>query len=550
MLRRNTNSMLQCVAWCKNIHSLTRKKTLSHSMRVSRGDRLLQLAARSDWLVLAAIAPLMLFPERFGAARVSLALIVLLLVWFVRYAATRHFFPASPLDIPVLCLLLTIPLSLYASVDFATSLPKLTGLLFSVAVYYVVVRMSAERQTFPPVLAFWFASALAIALVSLLGIEWSSKFALVNQITNRLPRLVSGLSRTQQGGLHPNEVGGLLALFIPLVVSALLTRRVRSEAGANHASMSRVARLVAKYLYPDQLTGKIIWGVALLFFGGLLVLTQSRSALFGTLVAIALIGAVRSKALRWLGVVGIIAAIIAIAVIGPTTLGDLLLGGEAGSPATGNLDFEGRREVWSRALYAIQDFPFTGVGLNQFQTVANLLYPFFLIGPDAQVIHAHDIYLQVAVDFGLGGLVAYTALLMVGALSAIYAYRSLTNNLERALALGLGAGLLAHQLYGLSDAITLGAKPSFEWWMFLGMIVGLSTRAKGESHVEQNTWRISALEVFGIWILMSLIAIANVGDNALLGVGLALLGGCALGLSAYLQFRGRARKSQKAEGTA
>jgi cellulose synthase/poly-beta-1,6-N-acetylglucosamine synthase-like glycosyltransferase len=42
----------------------------------------------------------------------------------------------------------------------------------------------------------------------------------------------------------------------------------------------------------------------------------------------------------------------------------------------------------------------------------------------------------------------------------------------RALVLGLGGGLLAHALYGLTDAVALGAKPGILFWMLLGLIEG------------------------------------------------------------------------------
>jgi putative inorganic carbon (HCO3(-)) transporter len=264
-------------------------------------------------------------------------------------------------------------------------------------------------------------------------------------------------------------------------------------------------------------------------------LTQSRSALFGTAVAVALMGAVRSRLLRWLLLIGVVIGVMLVLAVGPQTVGELFFCGEAATgSAIGSLDLAGREEVWSRALYAIQDFPFTGVGLNQFQTVVNLLYPLFLVGPDAQIAHAHNLYLQAAVDFGLGGLVSYIAILCVAWLAAMRAYRALPNRLERALVLGLAAGLLAHQLYGLSDAITLGAKPSFEWWLFLGLIMGLYARIPAATPAKPALMRVSGLEVFLLWPLTTLIAIAYVGDNALLGVGLAVLGGCALGCAAIL----------------
>ncbi len=210
-----------------------------------------------------------------------------------------------------------------------------------------------------------------------------------------------------------------------------------------------------------------------------------------------------------------------------------------GSGATiGNLDISSRQEIWQRALYAIQDFPFTGVGLDQFEPVVRLLYPLFTIGPDTPIKHAHNMFLQMAVDFGLAGLVAYSGILAASALMFVRAYRSATNPMTRALLLGFAAGLLAHVVYGVSDAITLGAKPTFEWWWSLAMLGGINarlTRTEGRSH-----WpRISALEVLASSALSSLVAIAVVGDNALVGVALALSGGCIFGLLAFAYFESR-----------
>jgi hypothetical protein len=42
-----------------------------------------------------------------------------------------------------------------------------------------------------------------------------------------------------------------------------------------------------------------------------------------------------------------------------------------------------------------------------------------------------------------------------------------------ALALAYGAGLLAHALFGLADAVALGARPGFTMWLLLGLLAGL-----------------------------------------------------------------------------
>jgi len=133
----------------------------------------------------------------------------------------------------------------------------------------------------------------------------------------------------------------------------------------------------------------------------------------------------------------------------------------------------GRFEAWQRALYMIQDFPYTGIGLNMFPYVGDALYPYFLLGPNAKVPHAHNNFLQVAVDLGIPGLVAYLALLATFCFCTWRVYWGSQSRSTRLLTAGLFSGMLAHQVYGLTDAITLGAKPGFMLWIILGLMAAL-----------------------------------------------------------------------------
>jgi putative inorganic carbon (HCO3(-)) transporter len=274
--------------------------------------------------------------------------------------------------------------------------------------------------------------------------------------------------------------------------------------------------------------GRTLWLIALIIVGGLLVLTQSRSALLGVALAAAVLLGVRSRLMRWLAIAGLVAGLVAIFIIGPSSLGDALSGNGNTTASSGSLNFAEREEVWSRAIYAIQDFPFTGVGLGHFETVARLLYPFFLAGPDAQVTHAHDIYLEMAVDFGVGGLVAFAAMLVATAISVFRSYRRLADPARLTL-LCLASGLLAYQVFGLTDAIPLGTRVSFEWWLLLGLVIGFALIGN-----PMPVWSLRrhigpVLEQFALWLLGSLVAISFVGENGLLGIGLALSAGILLG---------------------
>lgn len=160
----------------------------------------------------------------------------------------------------------------------------------------------------------------------------------------------------------------------------------------------------------------------------------------------------------------------------------------ATDPALSLNSLQGRLEVWSRAIYGIQDFPFTGMGMNAFRKVVNVLYPLFLVSPDTDIGHAHNEFLQAALDLGIPGLIAFIAL-YIGAFWMLWEIwknsvveqdgilsvvgQDTILSYARPLVLGLGGGLLAHMLYGLTDAVALGAKQGLLFWMLLGLIAGL-----------------------------------------------------------------------------
>ena len=52
-------------------------------------------------------------------------------------------------------------------------------------------------------------------------------------------------------------------------------------------------------------------------------------------------------------------------------------------------------------------------------------------------------------------------------------WKSAPDQETRYLALGLAGCLLAHAVYGLTDAVALGAKPGVILWILLGLTCGL-----------------------------------------------------------------------------
>ncbi len=112
------------------------------------------------------------------------------------------------------------------------------------------------------------------------------------------------------------------------------------------------------------------------------------------------------------------------------------------------------------------------MGLGTFRQTGRLLYP-LSISPDYDFAHAHNEFLQAGLDLSRPGLAALLAI-YIGTFWMLW---SLWGNARNPgipyVALGLAGCLLAHAIYGLTDAIALGAKPGVILWRLLGLVCRL-----------------------------------------------------------------------------
>jgi putative inorganic carbon (HCO3(-)) transporter len=213
----------------------------------------------------------------------------------------------------------------------------------------------------------------------------------------------------------------------------------------------------------------IVYGLSLLAMLAVLILTKSRGAWLGAAVGLALVLIYRWPGLRRAALVALVAGVAATLAIGPAQVVQAL----ASTPALGG--WSGRLELWSRALDAIADYPFTGIGMGTFDRVVPLRYPYVLLaGAELAIPHAHNLLLQVAVDLGLPGAAAMAALWACVLGSALRAIGDWERMGERDLALhaaALAAGLIAVLVHGLIDAASWGAKPAIIIWGVMGLLM-------------------------------------------------------------------------------
>lgn len=408
-----------------------------------------------EGIVLLLAAPLLLFPDIVPVAT-GVALAALAAIWLGGLALDRSALPPTPFNLALVFFGISVGVGILVSADPTETLPKATGLILGLGTWRLLVIAVRTRRH-----VAW-AVALLLAICFAFSFAGIVVFGLVN--LPKIPLLTSlnpfqGLVLPEwlAVAVHPNQLAGLICLYLPLLVSLLLSPR----------------RYPSPWLRPA-----LVGLVALAVFAHLL--TQSRGgwigATAGLLILLGLWGAILPpsrgrRALRWLAVAGGVAVLGIIVWVGPANLRDIWLNPPA-ETAVGTLTtLSYRRTLWPWAITAIGDFPLTGIGLGAFRQAAFRLYPLPL-PVEQDIAHAHNIFLQTALDLGLPGLIAYGAVLI---LAAVIGWRVARRSADlRAVSLGLLAGLAALHVFGLADALALGAKPGLVFWFALGLLAAMN----------------------------------------------------------------------------
>jgi putative inorganic carbon (HCO3(-)) transporter len=416
-------------------------------------------AAWLDPLSLASLvlmAPLFLFPASLGPwLGLILAWLIALWRWIVRGRP-----PLAILDIPLHYLAFMALLGLAISIDRSLSWPRFWSLVYALIVFTTLRRALRPGRDAP-----WIALALALAGlglagISLVGTDWSQvRLIDLPWLYDRLPVLIRGLPGSgvprASDLFNPRWVGISLSVLAPLYL-ALLGWRERPW----------LVVLIAMIFLVSVST---------------LLLTQSIQGVLGLLVGCFIVLLFVSRRFWLLLPLGLLSCAALLAWIGPQRLASVLL--SINHPA--GIAVVLRLDIWSRALAMLHDLPFTGIGLNVFPPVQSYFYTGYLIGPEP---HAHNLYLQTALDLGLPGLVAFLWFLT---LWALYALRRLRQNHlqvppaappadpalvqgDRLLLIGALAGITSYLAHGFIDAMMLGAKPSFLVWALLGVGAALA----------------------------------------------------------------------------
>jgi hypothetical protein len=383
----------------------------------------------------------------FNPTFLDLALIAVIAVWFAR-AMTRQSasgFVATPLGLPVLAFLILACFSFIAGLAYAPAttqvLRQFAQVLAAISFFFVTVNVvrtrDALRQFVVVLMVAGFISAAIGIVLYFIPRDWAITFLSALRVFkyptgDRVLRFIeddpANPLRAVSTSVDPNVLGGLMILVTALTVPQWFAE---------------------KPLLPRPLIA-----VMTLTMGVCMILTFSRGALLGLIIALAVISTVRYRPILALIILG--AAIFMLLPFTQEYIGHMLDAFTLSDRAT-----QMRLGEYKDALILIARYPFFGVGFGG--------------APDIDTyLGVSNVYLLIAEEMGLIGVSVF--LLTLG-LFFYYAWRGWNMGISRdaslaPILLGIAGAVLGALIGGLTDHYFFNLKfphSAVLFWLFVGL---------------------------------------------------------------------------------
>lgn len=206
---------------------------------------------------------------------------------------------------------------------------------------------------------------------------------------------------------------------------------------------------------------KFFLSVIVSMLGLCLVFTYSRGAWISILVVIIIYSVFYSRKLFWLLLI-----IPLLMLCGQHTAWERVLSIFNPTDTSSSL----RMALWESTLAMIHDKPLFGVGWGAYW-LAYPDYDFYIHDPATTIFHAHNMYLAVAAETGIPGLLAFMGILY-GHMAA--AFKMAVQGRSKWLSgimLGMVAAMASIVIGGMTDYILFNIQMSMLFWLINGLIV-------------------------------------------------------------------------------
>lgn len=356
-----------------------------------------------------------------------------LVLFGLRWIGLGRPLPHTPINLPLLGLLACLALSFRLSPTPNLALSAAAKVYAGVVLLFVLYDHVQSAPDLWRVAAGVALLGLGLALLTPFSVQWMSDkvFGLDVFYSQTWLHLTEPI--------NPNKFAAALAPLVPIALALL---------GATQPRW----RTLGAIALPPMLV--------------ILVLLQSRGAL------VAVVGGVLALfilARRWvLLTLTVVALVVGIMYINSTGLAAQEVLSTA-NPRSALLSIDYRFQLWQQAMPLVLESPIVGTGLAAYPVFAQARFPKML--GEYEFSHAHNVFLQVALDTGILGLVCFVALLIMAILITLRAFRS---DRDRSLAIGILASFVVLLIHNLIDQAAWATRPGIIFWIILALAVSLA----------------------------------------------------------------------------
>ncbi len=343
----------------------------------------------------------------------------------------------SPLDLPIALFLASAWIGVWASYDPAASWRKFAMIVAAIALYYMLVAFQRAPQLLETFVWLFVFGCCVLTLYFVTQHDYANhpgKFDFITAIGLSLNRM------TPQLGLHvfdPNITAGALEIGLAMAVGLAASQK------------EKVKRQDQRIVSPGLL---VSWSVSLIIAFGL-VMTSSR----GAWLALGIVGAVAVLAVAAKDVLRRYAVPISVIVILSSLILVVRLGDEfvpalesiLGTIPAGDTAVS-RIELLGQASGLVQDYYFTGSGLGVFPMI---LSTYALLIDVPFLTHVHNLFLQIWLEQGLLGFVAFVWLVI-----SFYLWSWNRRSTMNWLAWGGIAAAMVMLLHGMVDVLLYSSR--------------------------------------------------------------------------------------------
>lgn len=347
-------------------------------------------------------------------------------------------------DLPLGLFLVSAGLGLWTAYDQDAAWAKFWPIVIGVAVFYAVAWMPERVGQVKPLRMIFAALPAIIGGYFLLTNDWREPHNATRWVYQQLPQIAEALPVLSGYRLHANTLSGVMAVFIPLQIAAFF------NAGTRLRPLQVVLGLIAvSFSLVMLVLGRsqgAVWALAFTIVGWLLHLVYARVSR------------------RWAWPMALV-TLAAPLVIGAAVFGERLLGWRVD-----------RADVWQNSFALASDYPFTGLGLDNFVMPYST---YVLLVHVEHTYHAHNLYLDLWLNQGLLGLIAFVMMLLVAFTRRDVASQWRTAALAAVTVLALH-GIVDDALYGYH-----GGKLVALMFMPFGLLARPEAQSAAASHATQ-----------------------------------------------------------------